>query len=96
MGLLESAWKLLPDECEVDECCRKGVRGNENRIPFPGIAEDFYIIMCDYCSMRYDRGEPLVIKGLPLQLLNPKSKVVCMLAAKRKKRGADNKAKAES
>lgn len=40
--ILEFFWRLLPDRCEVDGCCRKGVRGNENIVNG--------MIMCDYCS----------------------------------------------
>lgn len=63
---LERMWRLLPDKCEVRDCCRKGVRGNENVIT----GEDGKrTIMCDYCTAiwmqsglrqaRPDRG-PLV------------------------------------
>jgi hypothetical protein len=34
-------WRLLPDKCQVEGCCRQGVRGNENRIDGR--------IVCDYC-----------------------------------------------
>lgn len=35
-------WGLLPDKCEVEGCCREGVRGNENIVGG--------IVMCDYCD----------------------------------------------
>ena len=34
---------LLPDKCEGADCCRKGMRGNENRMDGK--------ILCDYCSI---------------------------------------------
>lgn len=34
-------WTLVPDKCQVDGCCRKGIRGNENVIEG--------VITCDYC-----------------------------------------------
>lgn len=34
-------WGLLPDNCEMPNCCRKGVRGNENIVDGK--------VMCDYC-----------------------------------------------
>ena len=44
-GWNEWLWGLLPDECEGENCCRKGVRGNEN------IKNKQ--ILCDYCSAAY-------------------------------------------
>ena len=41
MSIREWLWSLLPDNCEVDDCQRKGVRGNENVIDG--------IVVCDYC-----------------------------------------------
>lgn len=41
----EYFWRFLPDKCEVDDCSRRGVRGNENRVGGK--------IVCDYC---YSRG----------------------------------------
>lgn len=32
MGLIERLWRLLPDKCDLPDCTRQGVRGNENRI----------------------------------------------------------------
>lgn len=79
MRILESVWRLLPDKCEVEDCCRKGVRGNENLIypfkddPFVDYMHDFYIVMCDYCTMRYNRGEVLNVHGsLPRLITHPK------------------------
>lgn len=45
MRIFERLWRLLPDKCEISGCCRKGVRGKENRV-------DGYI-MCDYCHWDY-------------------------------------------
>ena len=45
LGWNEWLWSLLPDNCEQPNCCRKGVRGNEN------IREDG-TVQCDYCSCR--------------------------------------------
>jgi len=42
MGAIEWLWNLLPDECEIPNCSRHGVRGNENVIDGK--------TMCDYCS----------------------------------------------
>jgi hypothetical protein len=39
--MFEWIWQWLPDKCEVPDCCRKGIRGNENRIDGR--------IVCDYC-----------------------------------------------
>jgi hypothetical protein len=43
-SLILFIWDLLPDECEVEGCCRKGVRGNENVVDG--------VIMCDYCHAK--------------------------------------------
>lgn len=87
--ILQWVWKWLPDECEVRDCCRKGMRGNENIIyPFKDddLLKDFYIIMCDYCSMRYNRGEVLNVSGtLPKMLVNPK-KVVSFETRRKQRR----------
>lgn len=75
MGLIEWFWKFLPDACEVDDCCRKGMRGNENRIyPWDDIP-DFYLIMCDYCNSKYMRGEEMKFVGLPRIVCRPGGKV---------------------
>lgn len=88
--LIERLWALLPDECEVEGCCRKGVRGNENRIyPFENdeLYKDIYIIMCDYCTMRYNRGEVLGVHGeLPKLLCKPKTTVIDLRKRFRRKR----------
>ena len=87
--ILQWVWKWLPDNCEVRDCCRKGMRGNENIIyPFKDddLLKDFYIIMCDYCSMRYNRGEVLNVSGtLPRMLVNPK-KVVSFETRRKQRR----------
>lgn len=76
MKLREWLWRLLPDQCEVSDCCRKGVRGNENIIyPFEDdeMLKEFYIIMCDYCNSKWVRGEVMNVTGtLPRMLANPK------------------------
>jgi hypothetical protein len=41
--LLEKLWRLLPDRCQVPDCKRHGVRGNEN------IVEGFRV--CDECHV---------------------------------------------
>jgi hypothetical protein len=58
MTLFEKLWRLLPDRCQVPDCKRQGVRGNEN------IVEGF--LVCDECQVTNfgDRGgAPLRIGG---------------------------------
>ena len=45
-------WRFLPDKCEMPECRRKGIRGNEN------IA--YGLTMCDDCHAKAlnDEGTP--------------------------------------
>jgi len=52
----EWLWGLLPDNCEVVGCCRKGMRGNENLLTMFPLVD---VIACDYCTMRQHRGEHL-------------------------------------
>lgn len=88
--ILEFLWGLLPDTCEVADCCRKGVRGNENIVyPF-GWAPDLHIVMCDYCSSRYHRGEVLEVEGLPVHVIAPKTQVVEIKAWKKIKRQSND------
>jgi hypothetical protein len=42
--MLEWLWSWLPDQCEVADCSRQGVRGNENIIDG--------VVMCDYCHAK--------------------------------------------
>jgi len=42
--LLEWFWRLLPDKCEMPECRRKGIRGNENIV--------HGLTMCDDCHAK--------------------------------------------
>lgn len=64
MRIREWLWSLLPDQCEVQGCCRKGVRGNENIIyPWPERYTELGIIMCDYCSSKYRNGDVLYVHG---------------------------------
>jgi hypothetical protein len=44
MTLTERLWRLLPDKCQVVDCSRRGVRGNENLVGGK--------IVCDYCYSR--------------------------------------------
>lgn len=37
-------WSFLPDKCQMPDCARKGVRGNENRI--------FGKLACDQCTAK--------------------------------------------
>ena len=60
----EWLWSLLPDTCEIDDCCRKGMRGNENRITPWEDVPDFYIVMCDYCNSKYMSGEAMRLDGI--------------------------------
>lgn len=86
MRIREWLWSLLPDTCEVDDCCRKGMRGNENRIKCHAYPE-FYITMCDYCSSRYERGEVMPISGLTdMIMLRNRSGITEMKIYKRDKR----------
>lgn len=43
-------WRMLPDKCEMTECCGAGVRGNENRVDG--------LVMCDYCHVDYRKRYP--------------------------------------
>lgn len=45
MGIREWFWRLLPDKCEMRDCRRNGVRGNENVLPDG-------TIICDGCGSR--------------------------------------------
>jgi len=57
--LSEWLWGFLPDNCEIEGCCRKGMRGNENVMtvfPFTDV------VVCDYCSSRYMSGEVLRVR----------------------------------
>jgi hypothetical protein len=48
--IYEWFFRLLPDQCEGDDCCRKGVRGNENYVEVePGV----FRILCDYCTVNH-------------------------------------------
>ncbi len=42
--IFEWLWSLLPDKCEGEDCCRRGILGNENIIDGK--------ILCDYCSAK--------------------------------------------
>lgn len=44
MRFLDWLWSLLPDRCEMPDCPRLGIRGNENRING--------WLACDYCHAR--------------------------------------------
>ena len=55
MKLLEWVWSLLPDKCAMSNCCREGVRGNENRHYPAGNNVGEYFIVCDYCSSKLHR-----------------------------------------
>jgi hypothetical protein len=45
MTLTERLWRLLPDLCEMPNCKRRGVRGNEQIIAGR--------VMCDDCHAEY-------------------------------------------
>lgn len=53
-GWLEWFWSLLPDKCEMRDCERHGVRGNENIVHVNGMATT----VCDYCHAKMMRPEP--------------------------------------
>jgi hypothetical protein len=55
MTILERVWRLLPDRCEVVDCRRCGMRGNENVVGGK--------IVCDYC---YARNGNLEFRESPL------------------------------
>ena len=55
------AWRLLPDRCQADFCWRDGVRGNENLVPRAGTLKP--LILCDYCSVRYDKDGEIMVGG---------------------------------
>lgn len=44
-GWSESLWCFLPDKCEMKDCCRMGVRGNENIVDGQ--------VVCDFCSAKF-------------------------------------------
>ena len=76
MSFREWFWSLLPDTCEIDDCCRKGMRGNENLIyPWDDLPE-FYVVMCDYCNSKYMSGELMKLDGITgRRLVRPGGKV---------------------
>ena len=41
---LQWLWEFLPDRCQVIDCERRGIRGNENNVGGK--------IVCDYCYSR--------------------------------------------
>ncbi len=41
---IERLWSLLPDRCQMPDCSRQGVRGNENVIDGKRV--------CDYCHAK--------------------------------------------
>lgn len=85
MNLKEWFWGLLPDTCEVDDCCRQGMRGNENRI-YPFVhSPEFHIVMCDYCSSKYERGELLRVEGLNDMIISKGSTLVELSQYRRRK-----------
>lgn len=47
MGIIEWLWRFLPDRCEMRDCARRGVRGNEN------VVAGF--VMCDDCHSDMQR-----------------------------------------
>lgn len=93
--MLEWLWSLLPDTCETKDCCRKGVRGNENRVyPFDH-APEFYIVMCDYCSSKYERGEIVRVEGLRTMVISKSSKFI-ELAQYRRRRNIERSLKEQT
>ena len=42
MTWLEYFWRFLPDKCEVDDCGRHGVRGNEQCVGGKIVCDDCY------------------------------------------------------
>ena len=84
--LKEWLWSLLPDTCEVDGCCRKGMRGNEVVItPWPERYPGIHIVMCDYCNSKYMSGEVLNVVGI-LPYLTRGTKVALFDEAVRRKK----------
>lgn len=53
MTVIERLWGLLHDKCQVIDCARNGVRGNENSVGGK--------IVCDYCYSR--QGNLIFLKG---------------------------------
>lgn len=85
MSIKEWLWGLLPDECEVKDCRGFGMRGNENRVyPFDHVP-DFFIVMCDYCSSNYERGEVLQVQGLHDRIISKMSTVTDLSQYKRRR-----------
>lgn len=89
----EFLWSLLPDECEVDDCCRKGMRGNENQIYFFPEEPEFYIVMCDYCNSKYMSGELMKIDGLLPRLIVRDGGKVADFNYRRRQHAIDKSAK---
>lgn len=52
--MIEFLWRFIPDKCQVSDCSRRGVRGNENLVGGK--------IVCDYC---YSRQAHLVFTARP-------------------------------
>jgi hypothetical protein len=82
VSIREWLWSLLPDTCEIDDCDRKGMRGNENLIKCDAYPE-FYITMCDHCSSRYERGEVMPVSGLNDMIMSKYSGITEMKVYKR-------------
>jgi hypothetical protein len=51
---LEWLWILLPDRCEMEDCSRRGIRGNESIVLWDGWPGGRRL-MCDYCMGGIDR-----------------------------------------
>lgn len=91
MKIMEWLWSFLPDECEVDDCCRAGMRGNENRIhPWPERYPDLYVLVCDYCNSKYMRGDVLKVNGLLPYLTRGINVALFDEAVRKKRREHDN------
>lgn len=86
MSFREWFWSLLPDTCEVDDCCRKGMRGNENLIYPWEDWPDFHIVMCDYCNSKYMSGELMKLDGIRGRLLVRKGGKVADFTQRRAQR----------
>lgn len=51
-GIVEWLWSFLPDQCEIEGCCRNGVRGHENIVYIEGRPR----LVCDFCHTKLAAG----------------------------------------
>lgn len=62
--ILEWVWSLFPDHCEMPDCSKRGVRGNENLVDGK--------VICDYCYTRLYINDKTLHEELVTQLRDHK------------------------